>query len=227
VAGHAVAFKADFAPFDFDGDGQLDGSGDAVHEPVALRIWTDLGAGYRPLLCALIAQRPTAENAGRGQFYVHPSAAAPRAPADVQLFVTYDQTDASHKWNHAYITGHAHPLYDVTAGQARIDVRANGSGGVEKTVLGAADLAADPYQLDTLQSAAHYLAGGDALLVMARATRNGKEVSVDNECLKLAAPLRAGASSCDNFDTQDMGLLDIPAARMTGLPTSFIDQPTF
>src|ERR1051325_11490718 len=94
-----VSYKADFSAFDFDGDGTPDGSGNAVDTPVAVRVWVDRGTGYQRLMCALVTTKPSTDNLGAGKTYVHPGAARTDDPGSFQVFVNWDRTDATHKWN--------------------------------------------------------------------------------------------------------------------------------
>ncbi len=227
VAGVDVAYKADFAAFDFDGDGTADGSGNMVDLPVAVRIWTDRGDGYARFLCALISQKPSDENIGSGEFYVRPAAAHADAPTDVQVFVQYDRTDTAHKWNQAFISGKIHPRYGLTNGAARVDVRPDAAGALEKTIRGSHDYDDNPYGFTTFQSAAHYVVGGTALLASAQATAGESEVSFTNVCVDLAERELLTDGSCDDFDTQDMEFLDVPTGDETAWPADFPEEPTF
>jgi len=222
-----VSYKADFAAFDIDGDGTPDGSGNAADVPVAVRMWVDRGTGFERFLCARITQRPSSENIGSGQLFVRPDAADAAAPEEAQFFVDYDRTQADHKWNLAYVTGRMHPRYEVTIGMARVDVRTEAGGGTEKTVRAAYDLAESPYGLETFQSAAHYLLGGDGLLLSAATTRGSAEANFTNVCVSLANRRRARGGECDTFDTQDMNLLDIPLGGEVEFPADFPAAPTF
>ena len=227
VAGVDVAYKADFTAFDFDGDGTADGSGNMVDLPIAVRIWTDRGDGYARFLCALVTAKPSTENIGSGEFYVQPAAAHAEAPADVQIFVQYDRTDATHKWNQAFITGRIHPRYGLTDGAARVDVRPNAAGDLEKTVRGSHNYDDNPYGFTTFQSAVHYVVGGTALLASAQATAGESEVSFTDVCVDLAERELLTDGSCDDFDTQDMNFLDVPAGDETAWPAGFHETPTF
>lgn len=227
VGGAAVSYKADFAAFDFDGDGTADGSGDAVNLPIALRIWTDSGSGYVRFLCALIAQKPSEDNYGTGQVCVLPSAVDPLAPAGMQVYVNYDRTDTSHGWNEAYVSGRVHPSYGLTIGRARVDVRTDTGGDVEKTVRSAYLFAENPYGFETFQSAAHWLVGGTGLLASARATGGTAQAEFTNICVDLEQQSLATGGQCDAFDTQDMTLLDVPTGSEADFPAAFPEEPTF
>lgn len=227
VAGQQVSYKADFAAFDFDTDGTPDGSGNALDLPVALRIWADRGDGYQRFLCALITQKPATENLGSGQFYVRPIVALATAPDGVQVYVDYDRSSPAHRWNRAFVTGRIHPRYGLTIGLGRVDVRTDAGGDVEKTVRSAHEHTDNPYGFTTFQSAAHWLYGGTGLLVSATATGGETEVGFSNVCVSLTERALAAGGECDDFDTQDMELLDVPTGDETAFPTAFPEQPTF
>jgi hypothetical protein len=227
VWGYDVNYKADFAAFDFDGDGIPDGSGNAVDLPVALRIWADRGEGYQPFLCALITQRPTSERLGAGKFYVNPAAGDPRATAGVQGFVEYDRTADDHRWHTACISGPVHPLCGLSAGVARVDVREDEAGGLAKTVRAAYQFDESLYNFNTFQAACHYVVGGVGLLATGQATGGAAEVGFTNVCVNLETQALATDGECDAFDTQDMTLLDAPAAGATDFPDDFPAAPTF
>jgi hypothetical protein len=66
--GESREIKVDFSPFDFDGDGVADGSGQPLVAPVALRVWvTDAAGAFQPAACGLISVLPTDENEGAGE----------------------------------------------------------------------------------------------------------------------------------------------------------------
>jgi hypothetical protein len=226
VAGQTVTYKADFAAFDFDGDGTADGSGTARDLPVVVRIWTDRGTGFAPFLCALVTQRPAADNVGAGRLFLRPGAMHGDVPADVQFYVEYDRTDPAHQWNFAYVSGTVHPRHVLTGGVARIDVR-TGSAGVEKTVRGAYQFAEDLYGFDTFRAAVHYLEGGAGMLASAEATGGIAQASFTNLCVNLLDRALATDGECADFDLQDMSLLDLPPDGATALPAGFPAQPTF
>ncbi len=227
VGTQLVTYKADFAAFDFDGDGTPDGSGSPGQSPVAVRIWADQGSGYERFMCAVITQRPTAANLGAGKFYAKPSAVAADVPTNVQFFVDYDRTDPAHKWNLAYVTGQIHPRYALLWGLARVDVRTNAAGGIEKTVRAAYDFADNPYGLWWLQSAVHYVVGGPGLLESAKSAGGTVAIDFTNVCVNLIDRTLATHGECDSFDLQDMTLLDTPPGNAADFPATFPEQPTF
>lgn len=126
VNGSTVAYRADFAAFDFDGDNVADGSGNAVTEPIALRIWVDRGDGFERFLCALVTTKPTTENAGKGAMYVRPAAARSTEYTDLRVYAQWDRTEADHKWNMAWVTGQLGENYSFQNGVMRVDHRTDG-----------------------------------------------------------------------------------------------------
>ncbi len=228
VGGKTVAYKADLAAFDFNGDGRPEGSGNASELPVTLRVWTDAGGGYQRFLCALVSERPSSANVGAGQLYLHPGAALSEI-GDVQLYVDYDRTAPEHGWNLAYFSGLLHPLYDVNIGIARVDQRTNTSGGLEKTVRTSQQLAIDPYEFTTFQSAVHWAVAQPTLLMSVAATKAGVSLTFANLCLdfETRAPTTPGTDPCSGLDTQDMTLLPVPLGGENTFPAAFPEQPTF
>jgi hypothetical protein len=227
INGVQVAFKADFAAFDFNGDGHLEGSGNAHTEPVALRVWADRGSGYQPYFCALVTKRPTTANLGTGSVYAKPSAANAAAPDNVQVFVDYDRTQADHKWNLAYVSGRLHPNYTISNGFARVDVRTNAAGGTEKTVRNSDTFSNNPYGFQTYQGSVHYQVGGTFALLSAQATATTGEVSFTDKCVNLTTRELVTGGQCDSFDTQDMVFLDVPIGGESTFPVAFPTTPTF
>jgi hypothetical protein len=247
-----VAYKADFAAFDIDGDGDLDGSGNAAELPVAVRIWTDSGDGYERFLCALISTRPSTENIGAGELYVLPAAALVDAPADAQLYVVYDRTNPNHRWNEAYVIGSLHPLHLLEVGAARVDVRRvteddlttgdpEAAAGVyaatsdasweladvEKTVRSACQFSESLYGFSTFQSAAHWQRGGGAILMSGLATGGIRAVDFTDVCVSLDLEDTTSGSACADFDVQDMNFLEVPTEDLVGFPADFPATPTF
>ncbi len=225
--GAVIDYKADFAVFDFDGDGNAEGSGNAVDLPIALRIWTDRGPGYRQFLCALITTKPSTDNVGAGEFYVHPNAVDAFTSADLNIHTIYDRTDERHRWNVAYLSGAVHPQHALDDGVARIDVRTNDDDAIEKTARAAYVFDNDVYDFGTLQSAVHYLRGGTGLLATAQYTVGDAQLGFTNICVNLADRTLADEGACDDFDTQDMTLLDPPIGNESEFPAAFGEEPTF
>lgn len=229
VRGQEVAYKCDFAAFDFDGDGTADGSGNAVDLPVAMRLWVDRGDGYERFLCALIAEKPSTDSFGEGQFYVYPYAASlSEAWENAQMYVNYDRTGDTHRWNEAICVGRIHPQHVLEVGVARVDRREAEGGGVSKTVRSTMQLNDSLYTLNELETAVHYARGGTVMLGSARAS-NGERISIDytDVCVDLVTLTVAEDGACDELDTQDMDFLDMPTAADAAFPEAFPATPTF
>jgi hypothetical protein len=234
-----VYYKADFAAFDFDGDGTPDGSGNAVDAPVAMRLWLDRGDGYQRFMCALITVKPAAEsptsrethdgngNLGAGALFVRPGAAHPDAHGDLQMYVEWDRTDSAHKWNDAFISGHLREDLALTLGHERVDVRTGADEGVEKTVRSATDFGDNPFGLETLQASVHFKRESGAALISALATGGGGSIAINNQCVTLPEGFLDNTGKCDGFDTQDMGFIDLPVGGETDFPADFPETPTF
>lgn len=223
-----ATYKADFAAFDFDGDGTPDGSGNAIDTPVALRVWADRGNGYQRVFCALITTKPSGDNFGAGRVCTHPGAAREDDPVDLQISVQWDRTDSAHKWNDAFMSGQLQPDLKLHDGHARVDVRSGDTAdSLEKTVRSATNFADNPYGLDTYQSSVHFKPGSGYALIDATAAGSGGTIDLTDVCVDLAGESTAGGSQCDSFDKQDMAFIDLPTGNETAFPADFPEQPTF
>jgi hypothetical protein len=228
VLGGTTAYKADFAAFDIDGDGTADGSGMANVEPVALRIWTDSGAGYQPFLCALVTTRPSTANLGAGEIFIMPSSAIPDAPADFFVHVVYDRTDSAHKWNEAFTTGHMRPNVNTSTAHHRVDVRTNANDQVERTIRSTTTFSEHPLGFADYAFAAHFQRGGTAVLLSGLSTGGTTQVDFSNVCVDISScTIDAGGTACSEFDTQDMSFIDAAAASQLMFPADFPSTPTF
>jgi hypothetical protein len=227
IGGKDVPYKADFAAFDFDGDGTPDGSGHANVEPVALRLWVDSGGGFKQFLCGLIATRPSDANLGAGAFYVKPSAARSDAPADLQFFVKYDRTDATHKWNEAFLTGLVRPNFAVSAGDARVDIRTYPDNHVEKTARTTVNFSSNPFGFTNFATSVHWTKGSPYALMSAQSTGGTSQITFTNVCVTMGQRHMVASSNCASFDTQDTAYLATPTGNETTFPTDFPATPTF
>lgn len=228
VLGGTVNYKADFAAFDIDGDGVVDGSGMTNVEPVALRIWTDNGAGYQRFLCALVTTRPSTDNLGAGEFFTQPSAAVPDAPADFFAHVIYDRTDPAHKWNEAFTTGRMRADVNMSSARHRVDVRTNASSQIEKTIRSTTTFSQHPLGFADYSFAGHFQRGGLAVLLSGLSTGGSMNVNIDNVCVDLSTCTIDGAgTACAGFDTQDMTFLTPASAAELMFPADFPGTPTF
>lgn len=242
--GMTVPYKADFGAFDFDGDGTADGSGLANVEPVAVRIWVDKGSGYERFMCALVATRPTNANLGAGQMYFKPIAphrdmpppqggnasmggAGGAPPEDVQIFVKWDRTDATHKWNEAYISGHLRPDVHIGSGHQRVDVRSADGTTIEKTVRSSDTFTDHPLGFENYQFSSHFRRGESNVLLSGLSTGGTMQVGFTNVCVNVATCVLDTQGACSTFDTQDMAFIEAPAGGETDFPAGFPDTPTF
>ncbi len=228
--GEPVSYKADFAAFDFDGDGIDDGSGMANVEPVALRMWVDKGdgAGFQPFMCALVTTRPSSENLGAGEIVFRPLAADKLASPDLQLRVMYDRTNPEHKWNESYVTGHVRGDVRMSFGRHRVDVRGVEDGTVEKTVRSTTVFVEHPLGFENYKFAAHFQSGGGAVLLSGQSLGGSIQVDFDSVCVDLSScTIDAGGAACAGFDIQDMNFLDPPVGAETDFPADFPAEPTF
>lgn len=227
VFGQAVSYKADFSPFDFDGDGTADGSGTPGQTPVALRIWVDRGNGFERFLAALVTARPTASEGGAGELYVKPAAAHSDLNDDLALYVAWNRTDPSHRWNEAFVTGHVRPDTVLTMGHHRVDVRTDAAGLVEKTIRSTTVFSNHPLGFENYQFAAHFRRGAPKVLLSGLSTGGTIQVNFSNVCVDLATCTVDTGGGCDDFDVQDMDFLSAPTGSETAFPADFPDDPTF
>lgn len=230
VNGVSVDYKCDFAAFDFDGDGQLDGSGDSQTEPVAFRIWTDKGDGYVQFMCGVITDLPTNGNVGAGTLVARPFNVDATADANMQVRIEWDRTDADHSWNFGYISGTVDPVNNVVLdiGAARVDIRSSDGFTFEKTVRGSGDMESHPQGYESSVFAVHYPdGGGNSVLLSAESTGGTDPVAESNVCLNPAGLSADTTGGCDDYDTQDMSFLDVPIGGENDFPATFENAPTF
>lgn len=229
VNGASVDYKCDFAPFDFDGDGQLDGSGDSQTAPVAFRIWTDKGDGYVQFMCGVITDLPANGNVGAGTLVARPFNVDSNADENMQVRIEWDRTNTDHSWNFGYISGTVDPVNNVVLdiGSARVDIRSSDGFTFEKTVRGSGDMQQHPQGYDTSVFAVHYPDGGGSVLLSAESTGGTDPVSEENVCLNPAGLSLDSSGGCDDYDTQDMNFLDVPIGGENEFPAEFENAPTF
>lgn len=241
--GQEIPYKADFAPFDIDGDGVADGSGMANVEPVALRMWTDTGEGYQRFICALITTRPTRDNLGAGEVYTKPIAGGhppheghanameqghPPVSPDAFVHVVYDRTDAAHKWNEAFVTGHMREDVSVSSAHHRIDVRGIETEKIEKTIRSTTAFAEHPMGIESHSFALHFQRGAGLALLSGASTGGSVQRSFDNVCVDVwSCTIDPSGAACAEFDTQDMAFIDPPADIDLEFPVDFPETPTF
>lgn len=226
VSGVTVSYRADFAAFDFDGDNVDDGSGNAVTEPIALRVWVDRGDGFERFLCALVTTKPTTENLGKGAMYCRPAAARSTEYTDLTVFAQWDRTEANHKWNMAWVTGQLGENYSFENAVMRVDHRTDGDV-TGKTVRATTMFSDSPYGFDTFSVAGHWQRGSAAMLLQAQASGGITELNFDEICVSLTDRAASDAGLCDDFDTQDMTYLDAADGTETAWPADFPETPTF
>lgn len=227
IDGVEVGYKADFAAFDMDGDGFVEGSGSATEEPVAIRVWVNRGAGYERFFCALVTVRPSTDNIGAGTLMVRPAAVIDTAADDLQVLAQWDRTEADHRWNEAVIEGPLRQDTVITSARASVDVRDYSDGSMEKTVRLSGNLAVNPYGFTTFAAAAHYRRGGEGLLLSALASGGVFPIIFSNVCVNILTQALAIGGECGGFDLQDMNLLDAPAIGDAAFPADFPEAPTF
>ncbi len=223
--GRQVQYKADFAPFDFDGDGVADGSGRVDTVPVAVRIWTDRGNGFERFKCALITTLPTDEHLGAGQMVTHPDAAIEEAADTLQWYVQWDRTGETHRWNEAYITGRARDDYTIDKAVHRVDAVLNDAGVFEKTVRSNATFLESPLSYDTYVFSALFRASA-GLALLAAETTGDFQVSFTNICIDLVQQ-SVVEGACGDLDTSYMDFLPTPVGDETVFPADFPAEPTF
>lgn len=225
--GQEVSYRADFAAFDFDGDGQADGSGSAGVEPVAMRMWVDRGNGFERFLAALVTVRPTTANLGVGEMVFKPGAARAASFQDLQVRMMWNRTDPAHKWNEAFVSGQIRQAYSMSTGHQRVDVRTMADGSIEKTVRSTSNFTASPAGFDTYSFWSHYRRGSGVVLMSGQSTGGTAQVSFDNICVSLTDFSLDTTGGCDNLDTSDNTFLDTPTGNETDFPADFPATPTF
>jgi hypothetical protein len=229
VAGRGIAYKADFAPFDIDGDGLSEGSGSPFTAPVALRLWVDSGAGYERFMCGLVTTRPsqTTGSGGIGQLFIHPAAAISDAASDAQFHVKWDLSDATHKWTEAYTAGMIRANYSMSIGNQRVDQRKYSDNSFQTTVRSSSRLIASPTGFSTMQFAASFKRATPFALVSVQTTGGTLPVTLSQVCVDLLNQAIDALGSCASFDAQHHELLPLPFVGDTDFPSNFPATPTF
>lgn len=222
-----ISYRADFGAFDVDDDGDLDGSGRADTAPVAIRMWVDRGNGFERFLCGVVTTRPTTANRGAGSLYVKPNAAREASFADLKVFFKWDRTDASHKWNEAYVSGQVRTNYAMTTGHQRVDVRTDAGDVVEKTVRSTSNFTDTPFGFDTYSFSSHWRRGGSAVLISGLSAGGTSQVDFTDICVNLSDRAVSDGGECDDFDTQDNDFLAAPVGDETDWPAAFTAAPSF
>lgn len=227
VDGQAISYRADFGAFDIDGDGNPDGSGRADTEPVAMRMWVDRGNGYERFLCTVVTTRPTTANVGAGTMYVKPNAARAESYEDLRVYFNWDRTDASHKWNEAYVSGQVRTNYAMSMGHQRVDVRTDANDVVEKTVRSTSNFTDTPFGFDAYSFSSRWRRGGSAVLISGLSTGGPSTVDFTDVCVNLDDKAVSIGGECGAFDTQDNDFLAAPVGDETDWPAAFTAEPSF
>lgn len=226
--GKSIPYVASFAAFDFDGDGEPDGSGSAGEEPVAFRLWVNHGNGYERFLCALFDHRPTsADDAGTGRLIVWPRSRDGSVSDSVKVFVQWDHSDPAHRWNEAFVSGAMSAMTDVIGSHDRIDVTTDDAGQTTKSVRSTTLLARSRYGFTSLAFACFYPEDGAFALVSAQSQGGSIQAGFDKACVGLDdGPRAAAAESCEDLTAADMEFLDTPTGAEADFPADFPDKPT-
>lgn len=211
--GTALPYMADFSPFDIDDDEIVDGSGSAVVEPVALRVWVDRGEGYKRFVCALVPIRPSKANLGAGRIITRPNTLDPVVPPNFRIEARWNHTDPDHVRNEIYRTTQLDQLSFVRQ-QLRLDFRSVADDSVEKNfrIWGGT---ITPGSINSWGTSMHVRAGLP-------------RVEIAGNCLSL--PVLSGDiggefAECDSFDLRDdTGPLGGSDANF---PLDFPLKPTF
>lgn len=227
VRGKNVAYKADFSAFDIDGDGTPDGSGQPGITPAALRLWVDPdGDGvYERFLCTLVTTRPTTDNAGAGELYLHPGVLVAESNNDVRAYVNWDRTNPAARWNEGWTSGSIRADYHVDAAHVRVDVATLADTSVQKTIRSTAIFKANRFGVTQFEYAARTLRGTGYALMNAQATGGGLERQTQ-ACLELGS-CGLSVSGCANIDPAGMDFLDAAEGTETDWPADFPEAPTF
>ncbi|HPF40137.1 MAG TPA: hypothetical protein P5081_22565 [Phycisphaerae bacterium] len=221
-----VNYRCDFAAFDFDGDNVADGSGNAVTEPIAIRVWVDRGDGFERFLCALVTTKPSTDNAGKGAMYCRPAAARSTEYTDLMVYTEWDRTETNHKWNLAWVTGQLGEAYSFENAVMRVDHRTDGDT-TGKTVRATTMFSDSPYGFNTFSAAGHWERGSAAMLLKAQASGGITQLDFDEVCVSLTDFDTTNTTLCEDFDTQDMTYLDAADGTETDWPAGFPAEPTF
>ncbi|HWL93500.1 MAG TPA: hypothetical protein VNT79_08180 [Phycisphaerae bacterium] len=72
----------------------------------------------------------------------------------------------------------------------------------------------------------HFSRGSAAALLSLEATGDNATISFNDVCVDFEAG-EVNADACADFDTSDVGFIDLPAGGETDFPADFPEQPTF
>lgn len=222
-----VSYKADFSPFDMDGDGVADGSGRWDTAPLAIRMWVidDTGTVQR-FIAALITARPTSLNAGAGSMYMQPGVVHPNVNDDFRIYVQWDRTDATYRWNQAHTVGTIRGNIAVSAAHHLVEHVLLADGTLQKTIRSTAEIASTDLDLLELRFSARTIV--DAGVAVVKATGAGTaSVSVENICIQTPTCDLLEAEACAGVTTADLAYLGTPTPEEADWPTAFPAEPTF
>jgi hypothetical protein len=226
VAGREVAYKADFSPFDIDGDGTPDGSGRFDTDPVAVRLWVDTDAGMQRFLCALITTRPSAGRPGAGSMYIQPGVLHPLVDSEFRAYVFWDHTDEDHRWHEAFTNGRLRQNVQSRAGHHRVERTAVQGDAIQKTVKSTTAIDDSDFAFSEFKFAGRTIEDTGVALFNIEAVGT-PSVSVTNQCISLNGCNGLSADSCQAIDTEGMEFLSVPDGSETAWPADFPAEPTF
>lgn len=221
-----VTYYADFTAFDFNGDGQLDGTGRADVAPVALRLWVMRDGEPRRFLCALITRLPNESNSGAGELYMHPGTVHPQVASDFRIRVAWDHTNEAYRWNQAYTVGALRGNLTVDAGHHLVEHTLLEDGAVQKTVRSTAMVNRSDFDVTEVRYSGRTLAGSGVAVINASGS-GSVALSVSGVCIALPGCAAVDAQQCAGIHIADLVFLAPPTGTETDWPADFPEEPTF
>jgi len=226
VDGQQITYKADFSPFDIDGDGTSDGSGRFDTEPVAVRMWVLKQSGAEQFLCALIITRPSAQNVGAGQMYMQPGVISSSVSPEFRIFASWDRTDPQSRWNEAYTLGTLRGNLQADSGHHRVEIIMLDDGSEQKTLSSVTNINASDYGFSALRFVGRTIVGSGVALVSVEGVGQ-PGIAVTDQCISVPGCEPAQDDSCGSIDTDGFDFLSPPTGSETDWPADYPAQPTF
>ncbi|HUW81607.1 MAG TPA: hypothetical protein VMZ31_02275 [Phycisphaerae bacterium] len=222
--------KIDLRPFDFYGDGEVIGSGNATELPIALRVWIRRDTGsYERMVCGVITALPTEDSNGAGVLMVMDP--APDDELDgAQRFVQWSQADPSDKMVLILDRRVEQIGGEDTMGYAYFLVTQRDVGShVEKTIKTTHNVKNSEVGFDTYNYLARWYTDADALVFSDDMdAADGSEVLPRDEvCASLITFEAADASAALGVSTSDFQFPGLPMAEDLSWPEAFGATPGF
>ena len=221
--------KIDLRPFDFYGDGEIVGSGNATELPIALRAWIRLDDGsYKRMVCGIITALPTGENNGAGALMAMDP--GPAGCEGAQQFLQWSQADPSDKMV-LILDQHVEQIggEDMVGYAYFLVTQRDVDGHVEKTIKTTHNVKNSEVGFDTYNYLARWYTDADALVFTDDMdAADGSEVLPrDNVYASLVTFDAADPSAALGVSISDFQFPGLPMADDLAWPEDFAESPSF